>query len=72
MAERFWEIFKAIQVSIAVAVIGHVTLIISAIPSVIIKPKEALACFTVGVIIMGVGVGGFKSNISVLNSEQSK
>lgn len=72
MAERFWGRFKTIQVSIAIAVIGHVILIIAAIPSVIVNPGAALACFTVGIVIMGVGVGGFKSNISVLISEQSE
>ena len=50
--------------------IGHVILIISAIPPVIVKGSSALACFTIGLVIMGIGTGGFKSNISPLIAEQ--
>src|SRR5438046_1185177 len=46
--------------SIAVALIGHTILVVSAIPSVIARPGGSIACFTVGLVIMGVGTGGFK------------
>ncbi|KAL4953051.1 POT family-domain-containing protein [Aspergillus filifer] len=45
-------------------------LIISAIPQVISNPNGAIGCFAVGLIIMGMGTGGFKSNISALIAEQ--
>ncbi|KAJ5040643.1 uncharacterized protein L3040_006292 [Drepanopeziza brunnea f. sp. 'multigermtubi'] len=70
VADQYWGRFKTIQISCAVALVGHVILIISAIPPVIINPKESVACFSVGVFIMGIGVGGFKSNISPLIAEQ--
>lgn len=72
MAEKYWGRFKTIQISCFVALVGHVILIISAIPSVIVHPERAIACFAVGIVIMGMGVGGFKSNISVLIAEQRK
>lgn len=50
--------------------IGHIILVISAIPPVIVKGSSALACFTIGLVIMGIGTGGFKSNISPLIAEQ--
>ena len=56
--------------AIAIAIVGHIILVVSAIPSVIIYPERAIACFAVGLILMGVGVGGFKSNISPLIAEQ--
>lgn len=70
MADQYWGRFKTIQVSIAIALVGHVVLIISAIPPVIGHPQGAIACFAIGIVIMGVGVGGFKSNISPLIAEQ--
>jgi POT family proton-dependent oligopeptide transporter len=72
MAEKYWGRFKTIQISIFIALVGHVILIMSAIPPVIVNPNGAIACFSIGIVIMGVGVGGFKSNISVLISEQCK
>lgn len=36
------------------------------------NPHGALGCFAVGLVIMGIGTGGFKSNISPLLAEQIK
>jgi proton-dependent oligopeptide transporter, POT family len=52
--------------------VGHILLVISAIPGVIEHRDGALACFLVAIIIMGVGTGGFKANISPLVAEQYK
>jgi POT family proton-dependent oligopeptide transporter len=64
--------YLTIQYSILIAIVGHIILIISAIPPVIVHPHNAIACFSIGIVIMGVGVGGFKSNISPLIAEQYK
>lgn len=72
MADQYWGRFRTIQVSIGIALVGHVILIISAIPAVIVHPSGAIAAFALGIIIMGIGVGGFKSNISPLIAEQCK
>ncbi|KAI9927289.1 hypothetical protein ASPWEDRAFT_33221 [Aspergillus wentii DTO 134E9] len=70
MADQYWGRFRTIMFSIAVALLGHTILIVSAIPSVIAHPGGSIACFSIGLVIMGVGTGGFKSNISALIAEQ--
>ncbi|KIX05842.1 uncharacterized protein Z518_03815 [Rhinocladiella mackenziei CBS 650.93] len=70
VADAHWGRYKTIQAAIACAVVGHVILTASAAPSVIKHGDSALAAFTIGLIIMGVGTGGFKSNISPLLAEQ--
>ncbi|KAJ5587998.1 uncharacterized protein N7459_003763 [Penicillium hispanicum] len=70
VADQYWGRFRTIFASIAVALVGHTILIISAIPSVISSPGGSIACFSIGLIIMGIGTGGFKSNISPLIAEQ--
>ncbi|OJD12921.1 hypothetical protein AJ78_06548 [Emergomyces pasteurianus Ep9510] len=70
VADQHLGRFNTIMYSIAIALVGHTVLIISAIPPVLKNPNGAVACFAVGLIIMGVGTGGFKSNISPLIAEQ--
>jgi POT family proton-dependent oligopeptide transporter len=50
--------------------IGHILLIFVSIPSAIQHPNGALAGFVISLVIMGLGTGGFKSNISPLVAEQ--
>jgi POT family proton-dependent oligopeptide transporter len=70
MADQYWGRFMTIQIACGIALLGHCILIISAIPPVITNPNGAIAAFSIGIVIMGVGVGGFKSNISPLIAEQ--
>ncbi|KAL8682056.1 MAG: hypothetical protein Q9224_001884 [Gallowayella concinna] len=70
MADQYWGRYKTIQVSIFIAIVGHIILIIATLPSVIAHPNGAIACFSVGLIIFGIGTGGFKPNISPLIAEQ--
>ncbi|KAJ0416216.1 PTR2-domain-containing protein [Aspergillus carlsbadensis] len=70
MADQYWGRFRTIMFSIAAALVGHLILIISALPPVISNPNGAIGCFSIGLIIMGIGTGGFKSNISALIAEQ--
>lgn len=72
IADEYLGRYKTIQFSIVASLIGHVILIISAIPPVIKNPNGSIAAFAVGLIIMGIGTGGFKSNISPLIAEQNK
>ena len=44
-------------------------MIVSAIPGVI-EGKAAIGVFSLSLVIMGIGTGGFKSNISPLIAEQ--
>ncbi|KAL4961876.1 putative MFS peptide transporter [Aspergillus stella-maris] len=70
IADQYLGRFRTIMISIGFALVGHVILIVSAIPQVISNPNGAIGCFAVGLIIMGMGTGGFKSNISALIAEQ--
>ena len=72
IADTYWGRYKTICVAVAIALFGHILLIISAVPGVIDHPHGALACFAIAIIIMGMGTGGFKSNISPLIAEQAK
>ena len=51
------------------AMLGHVIMIISAIPG-IIGGKASTGLFVLSLIVTGSGAGGFKSNISPLVAEQ--
>lgn len=62
--------YNTIMMAIAIALVGHIIIIISAVPAVVSHPTGAIACFAIGMIIMGVGTGCFKSNISPLIAEQ--
>ncbi|KAJ6546367.1 POT family-domain-containing protein [Mycena sp. CBHHK59/15] len=56
--------------AVAIALIGHIVLIISAVPGVIEHSNSALGVFILAEIIMGFGTGLFKANISPLVAEQ--
>jgi POT family proton-dependent oligopeptide transporter len=60
MADQHWGRFRTIMVAIGVALVGHIILVVSAIPAVIAHPNGSIAAFSIGLIIMGVGTGGFK------------
>ncbi|KAL9609550.1 MAG: hypothetical protein Q9167_005681 [Letrouitia subvulpina] len=70
VADQYLGRYKTIQVSIAIAIVGHIILIVATLPSVIAHPHGAIAAFSIGLIIFGLGVGGFKPNISPLIAEQ--
>lgn len=72
VADTYFGRYLTIQYSIIFALVGHVILILSAIPPVIVHPNAAIAVFSVGLVVMGLGTGGFKSNISPLIAEQYK
>ncbi|TKA77600.1 hypothetical protein B0A55_03144 [Friedmanniomyces simplex] len=70
IADTYLGRYLTVQYSIGFAIVGHIILITSSIPSVMDNPQGALGCFAVGLVIMGLGTGGFKSNISPLLAEQ--
>ena len=70
VADQYWGRYKTICVALAVDLIGHSILIMSAIPPVIVKPNDSLAAMIVAIIVIGFGTGGFKPNISPLIIEQ--
>ena len=70
VADQYLGRFKTIQWSIGIAIVGHIILIVATLPPVIAHPHGAIAAFTIGLIIFGLGTGGFKPNISPLIAEQ--
>jgi POT family proton-dependent oligopeptide transporter len=60
IADQYWGRFRTIMASIILALIGHTILVASAAPAVISNPHGSVACFTIGLVIMGIGTGGFK------------
>lgn len=71
IADEYLGRFNTIFIAIAFSIIGHILLIISAIPSVL-TGDAAIAPFILGVIVLGFGTGAFKANISPLIAEQYK
>ena len=66
VADQYLGRFRTIMWSIVVAMVGHTVLVISAIPAVIAHPSGAVACFAIGLVIMGIGTGGFKYSCPIL------
>lgn len=72
LADTKWGRFKTICISVAITMVGHIILIICALPPVLDNPSGALGALCVAIVVMGLGTGGFKSNISPLVAEQQK
>jgi POT family proton-dependent oligopeptide transporter len=72
LADQYFGRYLTIQYANVVAIVGHLIIIMAAIPPVIVHPNAAMGVFAVGLVIMGIGTGGFKSNISPLIAEQYK
>ncbi len=70
LADAHWGRFKTISIAVGIASAGHILMIICAIPTVLDNPQGALACFIIALIVMGLGTGFFKSNVSTLIAEQ--
>jgi POT family proton-dependent oligopeptide transporter len=70
IADTYLGRFNTVWVSVLISITGHIILVSSAAPSVIAHPHSALGAFIIGIVIMGIGTGGFKPNISPLIAEQ--
>jgi len=71
IADMKWGRFKTIAVSIVIAIVGHILLIVCAIPTVMRDVNASFGILIAAIIIMGLGTGTFKSNISPLIAEQT-
>lgn len=69
IADQYLGRFKTIQVANAIVLLGHILLVICAIPGIINK-DGIIGLFVVAIIIMGLGSGWFKSNVAPLIAEQ--
>ncbi|KAJ7058459.1 PTR2-domain-containing protein [Mycena amicta] len=62
--------FTTVCIAVGIALIGHAILIVAALPGVIEHGDTALVFFVVALVVMGLGTGLFKANISPLVAEQ--
>lgn len=69
IADEYLGRYNTIFIAIAFSILGHIFLIVSALPTVLASGK-AIAPFILGVITLGFGTGAFKANISPLVAEQ--
>ncbi|KAF9771450.1 hypothetical protein IL306_010916 [Fusarium sp. DS 682] len=70
VADQYWGRYKTISWALGIDIIGHIILIISAIPPVIGNQGGALGAMIVAIIVIGFGTGGFKPNVNPLIVEQ--
>jgi POT family proton-dependent oligopeptide transporter len=69
IADEYLGRFNTLFIAIAFSILGHILLVISAIP-VVLTSGKAIIPFILGVITLGFGTGAFKANISPLIAEQ--
>ncbi|KAJ9096229.1 hypothetical protein QFC20_006473 [Naganishia adeliensis] len=69
LADTYFGRYKTIQLANIIVLIGHILLVVCAIPGVIDK-SGIIGLFCVAIIVMGLGSGMFKSNVSPLIAEQ--
>ncbi|KAK4458726.1 putative peptide transporter ptr2 [Cladorrhinum samala] len=70
IADSFLGRYNTIGYALGVDIVGHFLLIIAGLPPVIKNPNGALGSFIIGILLMGVGTGGFKPNVNPLIVEQ--
>nr|CEG04296.1 unnamed protein product [Fusarium clavum] len=69
VADQYWGRYRTISYALVVDIIGHIILIVSAVPGVITS-DGALGAMIVAIIVIGFGTGGFKPNVNPLIVEQ--
>jgi len=70
IADQYWGRYKTINYALGVDIIGHIILIVSALPPVIPNQGGSVACMILGILVIGMGTGGFKPNVNPLIVEQ--
>ncbi|TFK37850.1 POT family-domain-containing protein [Crucibulum laeve] len=71
IADTYLGRFNTICIAVMIALVGHIILIVAAVPGVI-EHQSAVGAFAVALLVMGFGTGLFKANISPLVAEQYK
>ena len=70
IADAHWGRFKTICWAIFISLIGHIILIVSAVPGVIEK-KSAIGPFVIALIVMGLGLSFFCSFLGQAKENRS-
>lgn len=71
LADTHWGRWKTVFIASILAIIGHGLLIVSSLPALLTAPKSSLAVLLIGIVIMGLGTGSIKANVSTLMAEQT-
>lgn len=59
IADTYLGRYTTIIWAVLIAMIGHILLIVSAVPGVIEHPNSAVAVFSIALIVMGIGSESF-------------
>ncbi|KAG5642975.1 hypothetical protein DXG03_001823 [Asterophora parasitica] len=70
LADTLWGRYKTIMIFSIVCLIGHVVLVASASPASLENSNTALGLLILSIIIMGLGAGAIKANVSPMIAEQ--
>jgi proton-dependent oligopeptide transporter, POT family len=70
LADTKWGRYKTIMVASLVCLAGHVILVGSASPASLEHPNSALGLLVLAILVMGLGAGCIKSNVSPMVAEQ--
>ena len=70
IADSYLGRYKTIGWALMIDIFGHIVLTMSAIPPVITNVPGSMSCFVTGILLIGVGTGGFKPNVNPLIIEQ--
>ncbi|KAJ7098210.1 POT family-domain-containing protein [Mycena crocata] len=62
--------YNTVVIAVGIALVGHIILIVSAVPGVIENNNSSFGVFLLAIIVTGFGTGLFKANISPLVAEQ--
>ncbi|KAM0198412.1 hypothetical protein ACHAPI_003935 [Fusarium lateritium] len=64
--------FLTLHIAIAISTIAHVILVAASSPTVIVRKDPAFGAFIIGLIVLCVGTGFFKANVSPLLADQNE
>ncbi|KIJ23944.1 hypothetical protein M422DRAFT_72463 [Sphaerobolus stellatus SS14] len=70
LADTVWGRFKTIAIFSVVVLIGHVILVASSSPASLAHPQTALGLLIFSIVVIGIGAGSIKANVSPLIAEQ--
>jgi len=68
IADTYLGRYRTIMWSVGIAIVGHIILTASGAPGLLAERSHALACFIIGLIIMGLGTG--TSSLSKLSNNK--
>ncbi|EJD54827.1 PTR2-domain-containing protein [Auricularia subglabra TFB-10046 SS5] len=70
VADCYWGRYNTIMVFTLVYIVGHIILVAGSTPKVLEDPDKGLGILIAAIVVMGLGGGAIKSNVSPLIGEQ--